>query len=1639
AAGTTVSAVATFTDAAGNSATANASRPYTVDTSAPVVVENAVTIDVIAGDDVINNAESTVTQTVTGTVNIPADAASTTVKVTVNGVAYDATVDVTAGTWTLDVAGKALAAGTTVSAVATFTDAAGNSATANASRPYTVDTSAPVVVENAVTFKENVASGTEIYDVDNNATGNDEDVKIYEITTGNEDGIFIIDPITGKITIAEGKTLDYEALPNDKKYYALGIKATDAAGNSDTAVITVNVENTQGEITTSINSDGLITGTTEFVIAGSNIITLKITGLNTSGESITITRTVDLSYVNGTETGSYSYQLLESDGIVDGSAITVEAHTIDIDNSNIYAYNNLSGYTPDDPNTPDVNEYQPGLDLVKPTIAITTVGNDWHVVWSDTIDADFSKSTKQPFTVTGTSTGVEAGQEVSVTFANTSDGQAITVTGIVQADGIWSATVTAQQAAKLLDGTATATVRDHGDNTATSEVASYVVDAPLANVTHYYDDIDSVQNTVTTFGVLSDVSISSKVTVAWDSNAVIVEQSNVATTYGTFSIDANGNWTYKLSTNLQSTLDLTKAPLTDIISVTDSLGKAYEVKVSINENGYAEGWVGISATTASLSAETNIASDGNTFTIYSNDSLGRIEGTVASGVEKVRIYINKQDTSDNPSTLPYPKYLEVNVDTDGHWIVTEAELQAVLEHIWEADQLNNDNIYIQVRAIDPVTGKVGEVSTKYTFVVDTIAPEATNVSYDETSGKVSALVYGDSSSTKHANTGDKVIVTYKDAEGKEHFAGEGVVGNQYDSTNYLNINIQLDSDVKTVVDTNTQFVVYVTDRAGNTGTSNDKTIDPTLVLPTPVVDGYIDDVGAIKGTINANGVTDDQQGQITGTINLTAEQLALVDEVRIYLYNNTSKWISIPVAELVSTGNGNYRWTTNVSDLYKVTTTGTLAPGEVTIKAATYNEATGVLGGFSPIFKFTVDVTPPTIEITSVAEDEIISQAEKTDGFTIKGTTSGAEEGQTVTIKLKGTSFTGIVGSDGTWSISLTAQQTTQLNLQDGQSYTVSADVSDKAGNPATPATKDAVVNAAPTASTTPLTTNEDVAVSGKITGVDLTGDTLSYTVKDGAGSQHGGTVVLDSVTGNFTYTPAPNWSSDSETDVDSFVVVVKDQYGNSVEVTQNITVTAVADTPTTTETMDYDVESFSMNMYTWTGIKSIVIDGTTYNLLERRGSGATNDTLVKALNYLYENRAINGATVTHAESFVSTNLPTYNAVFITGYLYLEKGQTYQYTGKADDSGTIIIGDESSYHVNWSGVTSADASFVASETGFYTFKLYLHNADGVGNYNFQLKHVLKDADGNNIGEEAVKYFSDYNQIIAELPDFMTLKPFNDTANEDKYGSGNGYYGVVYGYSGAETDQISLNKIEASLTDRDGSEILSMTMTGLAAGTILTYSTVNKDGTIISGKTSVANSSGEIMVTGDTNIVEFTDMKLQLPVGVTVDHTYQVTMNVTATETEDNSTQNSTFDFSVVVTNPNSTIVAKIGDDIISTGTTGNDTLIYNVLAAADAKAGHGIDTWTDFHLGNPSNDTNADTIKFASDFFSGLTQAILDTDNASTVGKFISVNSVDGKTTISIDRNGDVDGTPSYQELLVLNNTNTTLQELLENNQIIIG
>ena len=147
-------------------------------------------------------------------------------------------------------------------------------------------------------------------------------------------------------------------------------------------------------------------------------------------------------------------------------------------------------------------------------------------------------------------------------------------------------------------------------------------------------------------------------------------------------------------------------------------------------------------------------------------------------------------------------------------------------------------------------------------------------------------------------------------------------------------------------------------------------------------------------------------------------------------------------------------------------------------------------------------------------------------------------------------------------------------------------------------------------------------------------------------------------------------------------------------------------------------------------------------------------------------------------------------------------------------------------------------------------------------------------------------------------------------------------------------------------------------------------------------------------------------------------------------------------FSVAETSSDDVIVAKAGNDTITTGQ-GHDTLIYNVLDASDAKAGHGIDHWTDFGFGSTATDSNAETIQFSSEFFNDLlSDSNLTSSNLSQVEKFIKVDydAATESATVKVDRDGEANGS-NYQDLLVLEHqtSNVTLAELLNNHQITIG
>jgi len=97
--------------------------------------------------------------------------------------------------------------------------------------------------------------------------------------------------------------------------------------------------------------------------------------------------------------------------------------------------------------------------------------------------------------------------------------------------------------------------------------------------------------------------------------------------------------------------------------------------------------------------------------------------------------------------------------------------------------------------------------------------------------------------------------------------------------------------------------------------------------------------------------------------------------------------------------------------------------------------------------------------------------------------------------------------------------------------------------------------NNVPIANSSSQTTNEDVAVSGMLSGTDGDNDPLTYAIV--TGPSQGSITAFDSSTGAFTYTPNANANGS-----DSFSFRVFDGYAESDPVTVTITITPVNDVP---------------------------------------------------------------------------------------------------------------------------------------------------------------------------------------------------------------------------------------------------------------------------------------------------------------------------------------------------------------------------------------------------------------------------------------------------------------------------------------------
>ncbi|WP_247883009.1 beta strand repeat-containing protein, partial [Azospirillum brasilense] len=463
--GGTYAITADLTDVAGNAAV-QATRNVSVDRTAPTLA-----IATVAGDNVLNAADSAVGQTVSGVTNGVED--GQTVTVTLNGKTYTTTV--TNNAWSLTVPSAdllALTDGASYTVTASLTDAAGNPT--QATRSVAVDRTVPTVAITTVTG-DNVLSAAESA-VPQTVAGT---------TTGVEDGQTVTVTLNGKTyttTVTNNAwsltvpSADLLAL-TDGASYTVTASLTDAAGNPTQATRSVAVDRTVPTVAiTTVTGDNVLS-------AAESAVPQTVAGTTTGvedGQTVTVTLN-GKSYSATVTNNAWSLAIPSADllGLTDGGTYAITADLTDVaGNAAVQATRNVS------------------VDRTAPTLAIATVAGDNVLNAADSAVGQ---------TVSGVTNGVEDGQTVTVTL----NGKSYTTT---VANSRWSLTVPSVDLLALTDGanyTVTASLTDAAGNPnqATRSVAVDRTPPSVVSVTPPPARTYLPGDTVSFFVQLSEASI----------------------------------------------------------------------------------------------------------------------------------------------------------------------------------------------------------------------------------------------------------------------------------------------------------------------------------------------------------------------------------------------------------------------------------------------------------------------------------------------------------------------------------------------------------------------------------------------------------------------------------------------------------------------------------------------------------------------------------------------------------------------------------------------------------------------------------------------------------------------------------------------------------------------------------------------------------------------------------------------------------------------------------------------------------------------------------------------------------------------------------------------------------------------------
>ncbi|WP_207239470.1 immunoglobulin-like domain-containing protein, partial [Pseudomonas sp. GW456-L15] len=343
---------------------------------------------------------------------------------------------------------------------------------------------------------------------------------------------------------------------------------------------------------------------------------------------------------------------------------------------------------------------------------------------------------------------------------------------------------------------------------------------------------------------------------------------------------------------------------------------------------------------------------------------------------------------------------------------------------------------------------------------------------------------------------------------------------------------------------------------------------------------------------------------------------------------------------------------------------------------------------------------------------------------------------------------------------------------------------------------------------------------------------------------------------------------------------------GNTGTVTVDIT--PVADAPTLSVAGN-SVNSVGLLKEVWTNLSGLGTDG----------SGASASTLKSVIDAAGTPNSSSLATNVQSDG----NITPGTASKTSGLIYLEAGKAYTFSGTGDDSLLVTIGGKNVASTTWGAGGNLNGTFTPTTSGYYTIDIYHHNQNGVGNYDVNLSvNGGAAVDLSNAGVPLYTGITDLTNAGVSVSDLHGT-------------NGEGYYDGYKLNEGGEGGSVHLSKITTGLTDTDGSETLSVKISGIPAGSVLS------DG---AGHTFTATAtSGEANVTG-WNLGNLT---------VTPPPYYNGTfnLNVTSTSTESLGGSASTSAQIPVKVYPAvyNSVVATSGDDTV-TGTDGNDIVVADI-------------------------------------------------------------------------------------------------------------